>query len=57
MTGWLNRANAARYLDIAPKTLTNWANLGHGPKFTSSAGRAHYRVTDLDAFMEAGLPE
>lgn len=47
---------AARYLGYEPQTLTNWRNLGKGPRFVRDGkpgSRVFYLVSDLDAWLDA----
>lgn len=51
----VSSAAAARYLGLEPQTLTNWRNLGKGPRFVRDGkpgSRVFYRVADLDAWIE-----
>ncbi|MET7773157.1 helix-turn-helix domain-containing protein [Nocardia sp. NPDC005366] len=53
---WLTRKEAADYLDINPRTLANWAALGHGPRYSKPSGRScMYRLGDLNAYLEAHM--
>lgn len=50
----LTREQAAAYLNIAPKTLANWASNGKVQIPYSKLGKlVRYRVADLDAFLES----
>ena len=49
--GRLSRADAARYLGRAKKTLEMWALTGRGPRFVRVGGRVFYYQADLDAFI------
>ena len=52
----LTASEASRYLDekhgvpIAPKTLSNKASTGGGPRFVKVAHRRLYPVSELDTF-------
>jgi len=48
--GRLDRANAAKYLGLAPKTLAEWQRLGRGPLSRKVGGRRFYLLDDLVAF-------
>ena len=50
--GRMDRNNAARYLNRAPKTLAMWTLEGRGPPVHKSGGRCFYYKTDLDAFIQ-----
>src|ERR1700748_2482927 len=53
---WVSAKEAARYLGLKPSTLSGWRIKGIGPRYSASFGRdARYRLSDLQAFMEAGL--
>jgi len=52
---WVPAKVAAQRLGIKPTTLSAWRIKGIGPRFSASLRVARYRVSDLDAFMEAGL--
>jgi len=46
---------AGEYLGLQLQTLRNWRIAGKGPRFYKVGGRAvRYRLSDLDAFIEAG---
>lgn len=56
VAGALTTPEAARYLSLAPQTLRNWRLKGEGPPFCRvGQKRIVYRITDLDAFLEARL--
>jgi Helix-turn-helix domain len=51
-------AEAAKFLGVSRKTLTNWRSLGIGPpylKYGSRLGPVRYRVDDLAEWQEAHL--
>lgn len=51
-SGYLCRAEAARYLGLAPKTLANHASKGTGPRYSKPPNsHPRYRVTDLDSWL------
>ena len=54
--GRMTRRNAAHYLGLDEKTLSNWQLMGKGPPSVLVGGRRFYYKTDLDAFIrgEAG---
>ena len=50
LTGALPSAEAATYLGISPKTLSNWRAAGRGPQYSRFGkvhGRVVYRIVDL----------
>ena len=49
--GRMDRNNAAKYINRAPKTLAIWAMDGKGPPVHKSGGRCFYYNDDLDAFI------
>ena len=55
--GRLSRADAARFLGLAPGTLANWDSRGEGPKSVSVAGRVFYYLRDLEAFVATGAKQ
>ena len=49
----LTREQAATYLNIAPKTLANWASNGKVQIAYLKIGKTvRYRISDLDAYLE-----
>ena len=48
--GRLDRKNAARFLNRAPKTLSEWGRLGVGPKPFKVRGRILYYWADVQAY-------
>ena len=50
--GYLRRAAAARYLGIAPRTLTDWQNKRIVPVHHLGRRCVLFRVADLDAAMK-----
>lgn len=53
--GRLTRAHAAKYLGVAEQTLANWRSIGRGPKSFRLGGRVFYRLSDLEAFVDATM--
>jgi hypothetical protein len=49
--GRMSRADAARYLGVAEKTLANMQVRGAGPPAKKLLGRVFYYRSDLDAFV------
>lgn len=50
--GRLSREDAARYLGLASKTLSNLQLQGKGPRPVKICGRVFYRLTDLERFVQ-----
>lgn len=48
--GRVGRADAARFLGLAPKTLANWQHNGYGPRSRLVGARRFYNIEDLRAF-------
>lgn len=53
--GRVRRDEAARFLGLSAKTLANWAGRGIGPTSIKVGGRRFYRLSDLEAFVAAGV--
>ncbi len=53
--GRLTRADAARYLGRAKKTLEMWALEGKGPRSVRVGGRIFYFKRDLDDFVRGEI--
>lgn len=51
----LNTDDAARYVALAPATLTTLRCRGGGPRFIKLRSRVVYRVADLDAWLDANV--
>ncbi len=51
----LTEGQAARYLNVAPKTLRNLRWKGGGPAYVKFTKLVRYRRCDLDGFIESGL--
>ena len=56
----MNRNGAAEYLGIKPPTLAGWASRGTPEGYPElpffKVGKVvRYRISDLDAFIEAGM--
>lgn len=47
----IDRKNAARALNRAPKTLAEWRSKGIGPRSLMIGGRCFYRWSEIQAFM------
>lgn len=49
----LNEQDAARYLNLTPRTLQNWRHVGGGPPFIRISARAvRYDPRDLDSWLQ-----
>ena len=44
---------AARFLRVSTRTLERWRVAGNGPRFCKAGRRVLYRLTDLQAWLEA----
>ena len=53
--GRMTRADTAKYLGRAEKTLAMWSLEGKGPTPHKVGGRIFYYLADCDAFIRAGL--
>jgi excisionase family DNA binding protein len=51
----LTRKQAAQFLNLKKSTLDSWAVRGGGPVFAKMGKSVRYRLTDLEAFIEARL--
>ena len=49
----LKSREAAEYLGRSTGTLANWRCMGRGPRFVGSGSGVRYRLSDLDAYIEA----
>ncbi|WED21486.1 helix-turn-helix domain-containing protein [Vibrio sp. JC009] len=53
---YLDRAAAAEYICVSPKTLANWAvDQRHNLPFAKLGGKVVYKISDLDLFVEKRL--
>lgn len=48
---------AAKYLTLSTSTLDKMRVEGRGPRYLKIGGRVFYRLTDLDAYIEAAVIE
>lgn len=48
---------AANYLGVGISTLDKMRMEGRGPRYLKIGGRVFYRLTDLDAYIEAAVIE
>jgi len=56
-TGRLKVPEAANYLGVGISTLDKMRMEGRGPRYLKIGGRVFYRLTDLDAYIEAAVIE
>ena len=50
---FLNRVEAAKYLNLKKHTLEAWAVRGGGPPFLKFGRAVRYRKTDLEKYVES----
>lgn len=55
VTPYLRAKEAAAYLHLSPGTLADWRVKGFGPQFGKIGRVVVYRLSDLDAYVEASL--
>lgn len=51
---FLNTANAAHRLGYSKSSLETWRGEGVGPDYYKTGHRVRYKISDLDAYIEAG---
>lgn len=51
--GMMTTAKAAEYLGLSVNTLNRWRWDGRGPRYLKLGSAVRYRLSDLDAFIEA----
>lgn len=56
-SGRVRGPEAAIYLGMAEQTLARMRTEGRGPRYLKVGGRVFYRLTDLDAYLEAAVIE
>jgi len=49
----LNETNAARYIGFTAAALKVWRRTGRGPAFIRTGRAVRYRLSDLDAWLQA----
>ncbi len=49
---FLNRQQAAEFLNLKKCTLEKWAICGGGPSFCKFGRAVRYRISDLEAYVE-----
>lgn len=49
----LNKEEAAKFLGISPRTLSNWLSKGVGPRNYKYLGRIYFDKKDLEAFKRS----
>ncbi|MDF9874808.1 helix-turn-helix transcriptional regulator [Cellulosimicrobium cellulans] len=52
-TRLMTELEAGEYLGVPSRTLRNWRYLGTGPAFVKVGRAVRYRMTDLEAYVEA----
>ncbi len=50
---FLNRQQAANFLNLKKCTLEAWANRGGGPAFVKFGRAVRYRLTDLEVYVDS----
>ena len=55
--GRVTREDAATFLGLKKKSLSEWHRLGKGPRTIKIGGRAFYALADLQAFVAAATLE
>lgn len=55
--GRVSRADAATYLGLSAKTLSDWYSKGIGPRARKVGGRVFYFLADLQAYADTGARE
>ncbi len=50
---YLTTAEAARFLDLSPRTLERWRGTGNGPMYRKLGRAVRYAVADLEGFAAA----
>lgn len=48
---------AAKYIGLAPHTLSKMRSEGRGPRYLKVGNRVFYRLSDLDAYLERSVVE
>ena len=51
----LTRIQAADFLAVSPSTMARWGMLRIGPAFIKVGGRARYRASDLEEYVESRM--
>lgn len=54
---YLRSKQAAVYTGFSDETLRNWRVRGVGPRYQKLVGQIRYRLTDLDAWLDAHFIE
>ena len=49
----LTEAQAAKVIEAKPMTLNKWRCRGRGPVYYKLSGKIRYRMSDLQAFIDA----
>lgn len=53
-SGLLRAGDAAKFLGLSKRTLSNWRCLGLGPAAVKRGGRVYYPLTHLQEWLETG---
>jgi hypothetical protein len=51
----LSEADAARYLNLSPRTLERWRTTGEGPRYIKQSRRVSYAPAELDRWIAAHM--
>ena len=51
---YLKEPAASQYLNVSPRTLQKWRDLGKGPRVTRMGAAVRYLLADLEAFAAEG---
>ena len=49
---WLDRDEAAAYIQIPRRTLERWAYMGIGPKYSKMGRYTRYRLSDIEKWAD-----
>ena len=53
----VDTTDASLIVGCAPRTLDNWRSQGRGPRFIRVGRLIRYRISDLEAYLDAGTVE
>lgn len=51
----ITTAETAKLLGVRVETLSNWRNLGRGPKYLRIARKIYYRAAEIREFIESSI--
>lgn len=51
LSGWMDRSELARELDVSPATLARWASEGSGPPHVKVGRRVFYRRAAVEKWL------